>query len=209
MHNLLPREAYDKDETGFWTRLPILMGGFFGTFMALFTYFNLAYTPNLLYKPTAKVVLLSGLLSGLFVGLGYTFAMRQLSRRNINWVYIGDTRAIATPDKPYIYRLLCTWIHNEKNIGGVLFLGKSGFLFVPHRFNRKVVEPFEIGPTAEIEIELSQAPVSSGWLKRLFLPHQQRPIQIRWGSENARFAVPSAENTILLLRRAIDELKRT
>ena len=47
MKNLLPREAYDQDETGYWKRLPILLGTAFGFIFALLMYFGEEGQPDL------------------------------------------------------------------------------------------------------------------------------------------------------------------
>lgn len=209
MQNLLSREEYDKDETGYWKRIPIVAGTAFGISMAIAGYFILERTPNLLHPPTLREILLIGILSGIFFGALFPWTFRRKSRQMIDRLYAGDERLITTPsaEDSFDYRFPCTWVKSSLGVGGVLYVGSSGLLFVPHRFNSPSVSAFRMTPLEDLHVGLSETPRSLSPLQRMLVPHPQPLMEIQWTSGSACFLVPSAAMTVDRLAQVLRNLK--
>lgn len=197
LQNLLPRDAYDKDETGYWTRMPIVIGPAFGFLFAIGMYFTLRSTPHLLHPPTFGEMILIGLLSGLLFGIAFPRVFRQKSRRMIDRLYSGDENLVTAPSSEgtWAYRLPCTWVKEALGVGGVLYVGSSGLLFVPHKINPISITAFRMAPLRELQVQLSNTPQTRNLLQRALVPHPQPLVEIVWPSGRACFLVPSAATT--------------
>ena len=90
MENLIPRAAYDHDETGYWRRLPYAAGMMFATLTVL-TDFVFSSMPNRFYPPTLAGMIVRGAFSGLFFGSLFPLLFRRKMRRITDRLYAGDT----------------------------------------------------------------------------------------------------------------------
>jgi len=179
LEHIVPREAYDVDETGYWARMPWATGLMFGATMMVGT-----------------VVLL------------FPRLFRRSMRRLTDRIYQGDPKLINLPatSDGFRYRLPCTWIDGHWGIGGVLCVGAAGVRFVPHKKNMREPATLQLGPIVEIRLELA-APASQNALQRLLIPHPPPLLEIRAAGESVRALVPRPEMTIQALRQAIAGLK--
>jgi len=209
LRNLLPLDAYHRDESGYWRRMPIVAGTFFGLAMAVGSYFILGNTPNLLHPRSPGEILLIGILSGLFFGALFPLSLRHKLRRFTNRLYSGDEGLIRIPttEGPFDYKLPCNWLQESVGVGGVLCVGRSGLLFVPHALNRRSATFFRMAPLEQLQVGVSKAPRSLSLLQRMLVPHPPSLLEIRWPSEVACFVVPQATTTADLLIRVLHDLK--
>src|SRR5262245_17339219 len=171
MENLVSREAYDLDETGIQKRLPVvgglfafLFGGlFFGFAFPMVFQWLMAFViplPTPFFNaPTVLVAGLSfGVLFGLTFGLLFPARFRKKMASVIDAIYNGDTKIVQLPppENEFLYRMPCSWMKSDNfSVGGVLYLGKQSFLFVPHKKNLPIHrDPFEITPINEVTLSV-------------------------------------------------------
>jgi hypothetical protein len=207
LQNLLPLDAYRRDESGYWTRLSIIAGVFFGLPMAASSYFILGSTPNLLHPRSPGEIVLIGVLSGLFFGALFPRYLRRKVLRFTDRLYSGDETLISIPptEGPFDYKLPCTWVRESIGVGGVLYVGRSGLLFVPHRLNQRSAQFFRMAPLETLSASAVESQ-HGNVLQRILVPHPQPLLQIDWLSKSARFRVPSAATTAELLAQATQSL---
>jgi hypothetical protein len=207
MQNLLPRESYHVDETGYWSRLPLVTGAFWGSAMTVAGYFILKNTPNLLYPPTWWRMLLLGLLGGFLFGTSFTALMRFRMRRLIDRLYSGDVNLIgySPSDDSFSYRLPCTWINGNIGVGGILYIGNAELLFSPHKVNAKSASKLHIHPIADVHINVAQLFPKRNLLQRLLVPRPQPYMEITWGTEYANFLVPTPLTAVSKLSQVLDK----
>src|SRR5262245_41833780 len=136
MRNLLPLEAYRIDETGYWSRLPFVTTLGFGVPMGLAI---LLTTSELDWIARVLVAVVGGSIGGALFGILFPIVFRRQMFSYVDAVYQGRPGWAATdpPQGKEVHsRLPCGWSKNARmNVGGVLYVGKAGFVFVPHRRN--------------------------------------------------------------------------
>lgn len=205
MQNLLPREAYNEDETGAWKRLPIVTGVFFATFMALAIYFWFGDIPHMSHRPTLVQSLVFGLLAGLYVGWRFPPNLRRRADKMIDQLFEGDEalREIESANDSFTYRLPCTWMKGALGVGGVLYIGRSGLLFLPNKINHRKEAPFRLTPLTDLQVKVTAPSKSQNPLLRILIPHPQPRIEIHSASDVASFVVPSPVATAERLRQLI------
>jgi hypothetical protein len=91
---------------------------------------------------------------------------------------------------------------NNFAVGGVLYFSKESLMFVPHKKNLpQHREPFEITPLNNVSISLVEPRLNL--LSRLLTEKPPRLIEVKWRGEDARFAVPDAEVTLMKIKSII------
>jgi hypothetical protein len=136
MENLTPQEVYDIDDTGYRGRLGLVTGAFFGFSMGIACSF---LTPSIIGLGWRVLPSIS---AGVFCGIGFgrrfPKGFRKKMSSMIDRLYAGDTEldVVPPPEKELRYRLPCSWKRSENfSVGGVLYIGPLGLLFVPHKLN--------------------------------------------------------------------------
>jgi hypothetical protein len=208
LQNLLPLDSYRRDESGYWTRMSIIAGVLFALPMAVSFYSILGRTPNLLHPRSPGEIVLIGVLSGLFFGALFPRYLRRKVQRFTDRLYSGDETLISIPstEGPFDYKLPCTWLQESIGVGGVLYVGRSGLLFVPHKLNQRSAQFLRMAPLEALSVTVVESP-RGNVLQRILVPHPQPLLQIEWLSESARFRVPSAATTTELLVQAMRSLR--
>jgi hypothetical protein len=206
--NLLPREAYDQDETSYWKRLPIFMGTAFGFIFAVLMYFGERTVPNIQRAPTLRGMVLVGVIAGLFFGSVAPRRFRRRVRDRTDRLFAGDESLTGPPPTAdsFVATLLCTWIKRALGVGGVLYIGATGLEFVPNRDELKSIDGFRMAPLTDLHIGVAEATESKNLLFRILIPEPKPRMQIRWRSGTALFLVPSVEATVERLTHVIRDL---
>ncbi len=209
MENLVARDAYDVDETGYLKRMPI----FAGLFMAIFwTVFFPLFFPLIDRNISLLTALLIGLGSGILVGLLFALLFRIKIRRQgaalTDALYADNSNiAVAPPaNREFSHRLVCNWVKSINHpVGGVLYIGKDSLIFIPHKQNLPQQEPFEITPLNDAVFSIVEPQLNL--LLRTFTERPPRFIEVKWFGGNARFLAPEAEQTLAKIKNII-EIKR-
>lgn len=209
METIIPRDRYDLDETGYWKRMPWITGITFGMLNGLIV-FALAL---LVAGENLRFAFIVTLGTSLFGGFLFAVFFPKLFRRRlatlVTSAYTGDLHVIGTPPTPpaYAYRLPANWMKTDHlAIGGVLYIGRTGLRFVPHRHNlRRHQQPFEITPLEQLSFSLVEPNLN--WLFRQYHTNTPHYIEIRWPSGRARFAVPTAAATLQEIQQRVRTLR--
>lgn len=191
MENILPRNAYDRDENGYWKRLPLVAGtGFglpFGIAMALAFLLIEELTPLASLPPIALhgaviIFLVSSTLGGLLFAIFFPIAMRRKVSLLVDALYNGDPKIDVPPPagKHLRHRLPCGWAKTDNfAVGGVLYIGDEGLLFVPHKQNLAVHRGIvEMAPLSDVSFSIVEGNPNS--LSRLLLSHVPRLLEVKW-----------------------------
>ena len=204
MENLVDRRIYDIDDTGYWRRLPLAVGLGFGIPMAVV--FALAVPGGGLGARFAI-----GLISGGFCGILFAVMFPWLLRRNIAYVtnalFNGNPNFVVEPPGELRYRLPCSWMKSAVfAVGGILYLGRDGLLFVPHSKNlKRDLAPFEMGPLHHLNLSLvAQPPMSLLW--RILIPHAPKLLEIRANGHSKRFLIPQPDSVIGIIQERIEQV---
>ncbi len=173
--------------------------------MALSVYLLMGDIPGMSHRPTLVQSLVAGLLGGLLFGWLFPPNLRRRADRMIDQLFEGDEalKEIQSANDSFTYRLPCTWMKGALGIGGVLYIGRSGLLFLPHKFNRSNLAPLRLAPLADLQVKLTDTPTRQNPLFRILIPHPQPRIQIHSASDTASFLVPSPVVTAERLRQLI------
>lgn len=148
MENLVPREVYDVDDS-------VLSMGIACFFL----------TPSIIGSVWRVLLsICAGVLSGIAFGWSFPRRFRKKMSSIIDRIYAGDTDIIVPPppEKELRYRLPCSWKRSEKfSVGGVLYIGPLGLLFVPHKMNLpRDRSMFEMGPNKSLKLSLTTRPLN-------------------------------------------------
>jgi|ERR1700733_987161 len=206
MENLVPREVYDANDSGYRTRLGWATGMFFGLGMGIACLF---LTPSNIGLGCRVLLSISaGVLSGIAFGGIFPRRFRKKMSSMIDRLYAGDTDITSPPpqEKELRYRLPCSWKRSENfSVGGVLYIGPLGLLFVPHKMNlprdRSV---FEMGPNKSLELSLTTQPLS-GFFK-LLVPRPTPLLQVIWPEGSAQFIIPAPNQVLKLISERVREM---
>jgi hypothetical protein len=206
--NLLPREAYGRDETGYWKRLPVLIGTAFGFTFAVLMYFGERTVPNIQRALTPGEMVLVGVIAGLLFGTVFPRRFRRRLRERTDRLYAADDSLIGPPPTAdaIVSTLLCTWIKGALGVGGVLYIGATGLEFVPNRDELKSIEGFRMAPLKDLQVGLAEGTRSRNPLLRILIPEPKPLMQIRWQSATALFVVPSVDETVDRLTQVVRDL---
>lgn len=133
---------------------------------------------------------------------------RKQQHRLVDRLFDGDPELVAPPPPAdeYPYRLVCAMVLSPRLfLGGVLYLGPGGFLFVPHASHVPAFrEPVRIQPPGSIVV--NRATVYAARRPRWLLGF--RPIEllvVYWEGHGALFTSPEPAETE---RRILAQLRR-
>jgi hypothetical protein len=202
--DLLPREVYDVDDTGYWKRMPVAMGLCFGVSMSLVF---IALVP----RGNAALRVLVGLAGGAIAGVLLSVAFPRLFRRKMraftDRLFAGDPELVPVPPaaKGLSHRLICDWmLPSGFAVGGVLYLGRDGLLFVPHLKNLKRDQAIlNMGSSDQIQLTLVQPNINV--VQRMLIPNPPRYLEVTGNGRRECFLVPQPERVIELVRRCLQE----
>jgi len=206
MENLVPREVYDSDDTGYRQRIGLFTGLFFGLTMALACFF---LVPSIIgFGWRALLSILAGVFSGVAFGTCFPRRFRKRMASVIDRLYAGDPE-IDTPPPPereLRYRLPCSWKRSENfSVGGVLYIGPLGLFFVPHKMNLpRDRSAFEMGPNKNLKLSLT-TPELTG-LSKLLVPRPTPRLQVVWPDGNAQFIIPAPNQVLKLISGRVREM---
>lgn len=126
----------------------------------------------------------------------------------IDRLYAGDTDITVPPppEQELRYRLPCSWKRSENfSVGGILYIGPLGLLFVPHKMNlprdRSV---FEMGPNKSLELSLATQRLSAFF--KLLVPRPTPLLQVTWPGGSARFIIPAPNQVLKVINERVCEM---
>jgi hypothetical protein len=208
IENLLPCDAYHSDETGYWKRMPLVAGLFFGVATAISSAIFPLDDSNLLYSRTTRV-LISLIGGGILFGLLFPFLLRSWTFFTSDALYAGKRWIDASPpaNRQLDYRFPCTLMTGWRSVvGGVMYLGPDGLIFVPHKRNRRKAQLLEMGPLNGVTIGTADPPARNR-LQRILIPHPQQVLEVQWPGGTAKFLVPSVMSTTTRLSNLTEMLR--
>jgi hypothetical protein len=206
MENLAPREVYDVDESGYRERLGLVTGIFFGLFMGVACFF---LTPLIIpFGWRALLSIGAGVFSGIVFGRNFPNRFRKKMSSFIDRLYAGDTEIDVPPppEKELRYRLPCSWTRSGSfTVGGVLYIGPLGLLFVPHKKNLpRDRSPLEMGPNRSLKLSLT-TPELTG-LYGLLVPRPTPRLQVIWPEGTAQFIIPAPNQVFKLIEKTLQSV---
>lgn len=206
MENVVRLMAYNLDESGYWRRLRWLSGLLYGAAGAAVIL--------VLPIPGARYFALTAAafwfaVGGPLFGLLFPAAMRRKVRLAAAGLYAGERWIIDPPSAELSvrYQIPCTRITGRVGVGGVLYLGRGGLLFVPHKRNRIPSPPIEMTPIEGVTVA-RVAPLAGNALFQLLVPRPLEQIEIVWDGASARFVMPNPAGTVAKLGRCLEALRR-
>jgi len=206
MENLVPREIYDVDDTGYRARLGWMTGGFFGFGMGIACIFLTPPVIELRWRMLLSIC--GGALSGIAFGRIFPWRLRKKMSSYIDRLYAGDTDMTSPPppEKELRYRLPCSWKRSKNfSVGGVLYIGRLGLLFVPHKMNLpRDSTAFEMGPSTSLQLSL--VPQSLTGLFKLLVPRPTPLLQVIWPGGDAQFIIPAPNQVFKLVSERVREM---
>ena len=200
MQTLIARDEYSSLEEKFWKRGRKLMGLVFGVVMCSTSVIQ--QTPVLGFGLALSVGLVFGALTGLGFGWLWAWAMHRSARRFFDRVYEGDVAVVGAPPgaKRYPYRLPCkAFLTNNVTIGGILYLGHFGVLFIPHKRHRDE-QPIDLGPEGLVVWSVDWQP---SWWGKNFVASGPRVLEAGSGEQRYRFAFPDPDVVLPRIREAL------
>lgn len=159
--------------------------------------------------PNAEKVLLVGTLlgisSGIFFGLMWGWIMRRNVKRFMDRLYSRDPALVDLPehDEQFRYRLPGSYIPTPNfAVGGTLYFGNSGLLFIPHKGNLpRDMNRISLSHASVHQIQLVEQ--EQTLFKRLLTNKLPLLIEVTAESGKARFFLPHPEETIGILKKEI------
>ena len=206
MENLVPREAYDIDEGGYRQRLRLVTSLFSSLMIGIACLFLMSPAIGFGWRA------LLGACAGVFCVIVFVKSFRLRFRRRmssmIDRLYAGDTEIDTPPppEKDLRYRLPCSWKRGEYvAVGGVLYLGPQGLLFVPHKMNLpRDRSCFEMGPSKSLKFSLT-SPQSTRF-RRMLVSRPPTQLQVIWSDGSAQFLVPAPSRVLDLIEERVREM---
>ncbi len=202
MQTLIARDEYSSVEERFWKRGRKLMGLVFGIVMCSTSVIQ--QTSVLGFGLALSVGLAFGALTGVGFGWIWAWAMRRSSRKIFDRVYEEDSAILGEipPKERYSSRLPCKmFVTNNVTIGGILYLGRSGARFVPHKRYRGE-QPIELESAALVVWAVDWKP---SWWGRTFVASGPRVLELRSGDLGYRFALPDPDVVLPRIREALGQ----
>ena len=148
--------------------------------------------------------LVVGALTGVSFGWLWSWFMHRSSRKFLDRVYAGDAAVVGEPpDKTrYPYRLPCNvFVTNNVTVGGILYLGRSGVLFVPNKRHRGE-KPIELKQEGLVVWAVDWKP---NWWGRTFVASGPRVLEVGSGDTRYRFAFPDPDVVLPRIREALGQ----
>jgi flagellar biosynthesis protein FliQ len=210
MENLIPLAAYHADETGYWKRLSLFSGLVFGVGMAIFSAVYPIDDSTLLYSRISRA-LIGFFFCGIFFGLLFPWLVRRRFRSIQDGLFAGKSWIDEPPptNRRLDYRFPCSLITGggASAVGGVMYLGLDGMIFVPHKRNlRDNKRVLEMVPLSGVIIGTAEPPVRS-LLQRILIPRPQPTLEVQWPEGRANFLVPSVESFLPKLSQLTAKLR--
>jgi hypothetical protein len=205
VENLVPLDAYDVDDTGYWRRLPWVSGLFGG----------LCSVSAALFSPEQTIYYSLGVraATGFIIGASVFTLMavvlaRPMYRKIVAGLYRGERWIVDPPSagRLFYYQIPCSWVRGGVHVGGVLYLGSAGLLFVPHKKNWRPGPPFSMTPIEAVKAALV-GPIPLNPIQRLLVAHPRKLVEITCNGTHARFAVPNPADTIVKIVSRLDGLR--
>lgn len=200
METIMSRDIYEKLEVSYWRRARVMVGTAFGIVMCVTSLIQ--QTSVLGFGPALSIGLIVGALTGIGFGWVWFWFMRWCYRRFFDRVYSGDPKVVGEipSGREYPFRLPCSlFLTTNVTIGGVLYIGKTGLRFVPHRRFRN--EPIVAIENKETVVWAKDWVPS--WWGRMFVASGPRIVEIGPGGQRHRFAVPEADVAVPHIRDAL------
>ena len=206
MENLVPREIYESDASGYWKRLRVFSGIGFGIFSGVVFEVSTGILEPIHRSIWSHVFIgvLIGVFGGLFFGFFYPRSFRRRMSSVSDAIYLGRPEFdVPPPPGPrWEYRLPCSYLLSDHfAVGGVLYIGPSGLLFMPHKKNlEKHRVPLEMGPIDNLHLSLTSPQLN--WYFRLLVPHPVPRLNVEWPNGNAIFLIPEPDSVSQLIEGA-------
>jgi hypothetical protein len=202
--DLVPREVYDSDDTGYWKRLPVAMGLSFGISMSLAV---ILIVPRGSWTFRVLLGLLGGVIAGVLFGVVSPRLFRRKMKAFTDKLFAADPQLVPVPPaaKGLSHRLICDWIQPSGfAIGGVLYLGRDGLLFVPHLKNLKRDQAIlNMGSSDQIQLTLVQPSINA--VQRVLIPNPPQHLEVAGNGRRETFLIPQPERVIQLIRERLQE----
>ncbi len=202
MQTLVDREAFALLEQEFWHRARKVTGLLFGVIMCLASVIQ--QTPVLGFGLALSVGLVVGTITGIGFGWLWSWAMQRSSRKYFDRVFDADPAVVgpAPRESEYEYRMPCSmFVTNNVTVGGILYLGRSGVRFVPHRRYRGE-QPIQLDRDGLVVWATEWNP---NWWGRTFVASGPRVLEIGSGDSRYRFAAPNPDDLVPGIRRALGQ----
>ena len=203
IENLVSREAYNQDETGYWKRLPFILGPAFALPMGIASIYISPIAQEGFNE--ALIVFCKATAISLSFGIIFPLILWYSVKSSTDALYYSDPRLDVPPplSTDYSYRLVCTLMKNGYPIGGVLYVGKSGLLFVPHKRNPKQYQQLlEIPSLNDISLDLVDPQMNNITknLSKLFFKNIRPSLRVSSPMQELLFRVPVPHETLTLLK---------
>ena len=202
MQTLVSRDEYSQTEKRFWMRGRKVMGLVFGVVMCLTSIIQQVSVLGFGLALSAGLVV--GTLTGVGFGWLWSWAMFRSSRRTFDRIYEGNPAVVGEipPHDQYSCRLPCNmFVTNNVTVGGILYLGRSGARFVPHKRNRDEL-PIDLGVEGLVVWAVDWKP---SWWGRTFVASGPRVLEIGSGDLRYRFAFPDPDVLVPRIRQALGQ----
>jgi hypothetical protein len=202
METLVSRDSYADIEEKFWKRARKVMGILFGVVLCMASIIQQASVLG--FGLSLSVGLVIGVVTGVCFGWLWSWAMRRSARKFFDRAYEGDAAIVGeVPRKrQYAYRIPSSlFVTNNVTVGGVLYLGRSGVQFVPHKRNRDE-QRIELEPEGVIVWAVDWKP---NWWGRTFVASAPRVLEIGSGDLRYRFAFPDVDVVLPRIREALGQ----
>jgi hypothetical protein len=191
MRDILPLSSYEGASGPSMLRSTLVLGLLWGIPMTMF----MLRTNQGSLGFVVAIGAIGGFLFGSLVTMLARFATRQLTQHVYHCVW---PIVPAAPPGQYDARLMCRMQRGRLSVGGHLYIGAGGWVFVPHTRNGPFYrQPFRWDrPTA---LSLSTQRPGSSWLAWLFGLPRHDQIVLSDGARRAVFVVPNAADVIAAL----------
>jgi hypothetical protein len=204
MIDVVPRRDLDADEAGFWPRMPMAAGLFFGVAMGLFSLFMPVDPAKIERYGRRGVALIIVLVAGPAFGALYGVAFRRIVRQTMDKVYAGQPPFDAQPpnEVTLAYRLPASLRKSRFfAVGGVLYFGPNDVFFVPHSKRGATVRLGRPGT-----VNLAPLPAFRGGLWRAVTARSSTFAELGEPQVRRSFVVPAPSTTLPHLGALLDRL---
>jgi len=145
-------------------------------------------------------------LCGAAFGIVFPILLRKRLGKFTDKIFNADTKYILSEPEGFQYRMPCSYMKTDKfAIGSVLYLGKSGFSYVPHKKNLKRHQnSFDISPLESCQFSLAEP--SYGKLTLILTPKPPLHLEIKTGNNAWKFLVPTPQTTLRKIQECCNKL---
>ncbi len=202
MRTIIARETFGEIELTFWKRARKAVGVGFGLVVCCASL--LQQSSEFGFGLALSTGLLTGAVSGFVFAWIWYMMMLRASRKTLDKIFDGDLKVIVPPpsDSKFDLRLPCSFFQTPNvATGGILYLGKSEALFVPHRKYRGE-KPIRIDADG---LAIWAQDWHPNWWGQLLVASDNRILELRSGSESFKFAVPDVDSVVSALRGSLGQ----